>query len=964
MLANVQEKSPDLEQKTLALGRELLSNVQRNQQKLSSVRKNFSDRLMDWAMSDPQFKTQLFRFVDVFPTLKSSIRIHEVLLEYLKQPGVVMPIGMDWGLRAGGLMKGTLAKTISTNIMRMAKTFIAGENLVEALPKLKREWDQGVAFSVDILGEACLSDVEADLYRQRYLELIEGLADEVRWWTTQPILESDHLGPIPQCNVSIKVSSLAADLKIVDFDGTIDRLYESLQPLLHAAATRDVLINFDMEQFCYKELTLALFKKCCEQIDFPAGIALQAYLRSGPEDADHLITWARQTGRQFSVRLIKGAYWDYEVIHAQQMGWPAPVWTTKADTDACFEQMTSQFIGAIPRTIDEGGVKLALGSHNARSISHARALLEHANSPPAALEFQLLEGMADGLKRALVEANQRVRTYVPLGKLIPGMAYLVRRLLENTSNESWLRDSVRDLSDDHLLAAPQFTNTGMSHRSATESSEFANEPLRDFSCADQRAAFADALEGVSLTNHHFCSLEDAEQAVSDATQVRHDWNRHPADDRASILERVAAKMKSRRDELSGSIILQSGKTWSEADADVCEAIDFCRYYAQQARQMFGGQQLERLVGESNELNYRGAGVAAVISPWNFPLAICTGMTGAALVTGNPTIVKPAEQTTETAATMCELFWESGVPKSVLHFLPGEGETVGDFLVRDPRVSLIAFTGSRDVGFEILRVAGDMQVEQPGVKKVVCEMGGKNAIIIDDTADLDEAVAGVAHSAFGFAGQKCSACSRAIVVADVYDAFLHRLTEMTRSLVVGDPRDPATDVGPVIDQQAADKIRRCIQIGRRENRLVLAKHVSDGVRQSLERPLIGPHIFTDVQPHDFLAREEIFGPVLAVIRADTFPQALNIANNSVYRLTGAVFSRSPANLTLATQEFQVGNLYLNRESTGAIVGRQAFGGFGHSGTGTKAGGPGYLQHFVNPVVVTENTMRCGFAPDLL
>jgi RHH-type proline utilization regulon transcriptional repressor/proline dehydrogenase/delta 1-pyrroline-5-carboxylate dehydrogenase len=341
------------------------------------------------------------------------------------------------------------------------------------------------------------------------------------------------------------------------------------------------------------------------------------------------------------------------------------------------------------------------------------------------------------------------------------------------------------------------------------------------------------------------------------------------------------------------------------------------------------------------------------------------MTTAALVTGNTVIVKPAEQTPGIAKALCDILWEAGAPRNVLQFLPGDGGIVGALLVRDPRVALIAFTGSKAVGLDILRAAGVTMDDQPHVKRVICEMGGKNAIIVDDSADLDEAVIGVRDAAFGYSGQKCSACSRAIVLNNIHDAFLDRLVESTKALVIGDPLKPATDVGPVIDADAAQKIRSYIEIGRTEGREALAMPVPDGLpTDTAALPYVAPHIFSDIKPHHRLANEEIFGPVLAVIRANSFDEALTIANATDYKLTGGVYSRTPAHLEQAKREFRVGNLYLNRPNTGALVGRQPFGGFGLSGTGTKAGGDHYLLNFVEPRTVTENTMRRGFAPDLM
>ncbi len=376
-----------------------------------------------------------------------------------------------------------------------------------------------------------------------------------------------------------------------------------------------------------------------------------------------------------------------------------------------------------------------------------------------------------------------------------------------------------------------------------------------------------------------------------------------------------------------------------------------------------------LPGELNHLTHIPRGPALIIAPWNFPLAILTGMTVAALVTGNTVLMKPAEQSPAIARALAETLWSAGVPRSVLHFLPASGETVAAPLVRDPRIALIAFTGSKAVGLDILRAAATTAPDQSNLKRIILEMGGKNAIIVDSSADLDEAVAGVRHSAFSYAGQKCSACSRCIVLSDIYDLFLSRLVAATASLTLGHPADPATDIPPVIDAEAAAKIRRYIEIGQRDatqaypppNASASAPHSEFAIRTS-DFPLIPPHIFTNVPLTSPLATDEIFGPVLAIFRAASFDEALALANASPYKLTGGIYSRTPSHLAKARTDFRVGNLYLNRPITGALVARQPFGGFGLSGLGSKAGGPHYLLHFLDPVATTENTLRHGFAPD--
>ncbi len=994
------------------IGEQMLTLARAHKSGLLSAR-FYSDALMNWSMKDPNFKVQLFRFVDAFPMLKTSDEVFDHLKDYLSQPGVTVPGPIELALKAGGIAKGLATSQISRQITGMAGKFIAGTDAASAVPNLNQLWNDGIAFSVDLLGEACLSDAEADHYQAKYLDLINNLPEQVAAWKPSPRLESDHLGPIPRTNVSIKISALSARCDPIDPAGSIADLMKRLGPILEAAAAKGgggVFVNFDMEQQSLKDLTLDLFMRCREKYEFQAGLAMQAYLRSGEDDARRICDWAKRTGKTVTVRLVKGAYWDYQVIHAEQMGWPCPVWTSKRETDACFERMTEIFLDATPRKAGEPGVKLALGSHNVRSIAAALAAAERRGLPHAAMELQMLHGMADQLKYAVVEmpgGGLRIREYVPVGEMIPGMAYLVRRLLENTSNESWLRAGFLDNADPaKLLASPHadpHARNGQVQgadragiplegggRSAGldplrhalspavqglgDSRPFFNEPMRDFSDRAQHAAFARAIAGATVPKvANDRTPEDGARMIDEALGVFEAWRDAPAMARADVLVRAAAAMRARRDELSGVMIKEAGKTWREADADVCEAIDFCEYYARLAVPLFERKRLGRFIGELDEVWYQPRGVAVVIAPWNFPLAILTGMTVAALVTGNTVVMKPAEQAPGIAKALFDIVQaalkQASQPGEVLRFCPGVGETTGAALVKDPRVALIAFTGSKAVGLWINQQAAITQPEQTHVKRVICEMGGKNALIIDTSADHDEAVLAARQSAFGFQGQKCSACSRLIVVdaegpqGPSITHFTDRLVQATRALMIGDPLLPGTDVGPVIDAEAKQKILGFIERAKTSGLKAEGLPLPDGLEARTGRPYVAPTIFPRVPREHDLAREEIFGPVLAVIHARTFEEALEIANSSPYKLTGGVFSRKPSHLEQAKLQFRVGNLYLNRGITGALVARQPFGGFGMSGVGSKAGGADYLLQFVEPRASCENTLRRGFAPEL-
>lgn len=450
------------------------------------------------------------------------------------------------------------------------------------------------------------------------------------------------------------------------------------------------------------------------------------------------------------------------------------------------------------------------------------------------------------------------------------------------------------------------------------------------------------------------SIEQAEQAMQAAKAAFPGWRQTPVKQRAGILRQAADLMEQRRAELAAWIVLEVGKPVKEADAEVTEAIDFCRYYAEEMERLEQGVNYD-IAGETNRYIYRPRGIAVVISPWNFPLAIACGMTVAALVTGNCTLLKPAEVSSVIAAKLAEILVAAGIPKGVFQYVPGIGSQVGAYLVNHPDTHVIAFTGSQEVGCRIYAEAAILKPGQKHMKRVIAEMGGKNTIIVDESADLDQAVFGVVQSAYGYSGQKCSACSRVVVLEPIYDTFLQRLVEATKSLNIGETELPSTQVGPVIDANARDRIREYIEKGKAEAKVALE------LTAPTQGYFIGPVIFSDVPPDGIIAQQEIFGPVLAVIRAQDFPSALAVANGTNYALTGGLYSRTPAHIQQAQQEFEVGNLYINRNITGAIVARQPFGGFKLSGVGSKAGGPDYLLQFLEPRTITENIQRQGFAP---
>jgi RHH-type transcriptional regulator, proline utilization regulon repressor / proline dehydrogenase / delta 1-pyrroline-5-carboxylate dehydrogenase len=463
--------------------------------------------------------------------------------------------------------------------------------------------------------------------------------------------------------------------------------------------------------------------------------------------------------------------------------------------------------------------------------------------------------------------------------------------------------------------------------------------------------------GLTLGAVAFAGKGDVTAAITSLNEGLEAWMTTPVEVRSAMLHRIADIMTEKKLFLTSLIILEAGKPWKDADGDIAEAIDFCRYYADMATFLLNETVLESPFGEQNRLFYQAKGKAAVISPWNFPLAIACGMTVSALVAGNPVILKPAEQSSIIAYEFAKIVLEAGVPTNAFSFLPGRGEIVGQLLVESPDIDLICFTGSREVGLSIQRTAAEIRPGQRGIKRVISELGGKNAIVIDEDADLDEAIKGIIYSAFGYSGQKCSACSRLIIIKSIYEHVLERLVAATSDILIGDASAGPTLVGPVIDEEAHSRLLKTISDASRRLKLAYKGTVPSSGN------FVPPTIFRDVPEDDFIWKNELFGPVLACAAANSFTDAIRMATSSEYALTGAVFSRNPENLTYAQSHFRVGNLYLNRGCTGSLVARQPFGGFKFSGVGSKAGGPDYLLQLVDPRVVTENTMRRGFTPEL-
>ena len=992
-------------------GMQIFDLVDRHPESIFS-KAGFYQRMMEFSMRDEHFKVQMFRFVDVLASLRRGSDIVQHLDEYFADVRNGYAPLIRTGVSLARIVPIISGKFLRWNVSGMARQFIAGRSPEDVMKTLRKKRRQGIGFTVDLLGEAVVSEEEAAEYMGRCQELLEHLARETRGWT-DPLGKNSELFPV--VNVSVKISALYSQMNPADPADAIAHLAPRLRPILRRAKELGAFINFDMESYAHKNATLELFRTLFTEPEFRdwphAGIVIQAYLRDAETDLRDLIAWGRARGTPFTVRLVKGAYWDYEKIKSTQNGWLIPVWLQKPESDANFERLTRILLE------NESIVTSAFGSHNVRSIAYAQALAEELRIDRTRFEFQLLYGMAGPIKRALVDMGYRVREYSPVGELLPGMSYLVRRLLENTSNEGFLRAKFSEhVSATQLLRDPGELVNGVvpaagrgglagDTPASTGASDFSrngatletppgdtykNASLVNFvypECQEKmrtalrevRARFGQkhplVIDGKEIWTDKLlksvnpsapdeiigyvaeAGIPETERAVKAARRAFETWARTPVEERCRLLERAAVILDRRRFELSAVEVFEVGKAWAEADGDIREAMDFCLFYAHQMRLIGYPRLTQNVPGEESYQHYWPRGVALVIAPWNFPVAILCGMVTAALVTGNAVIMKPAEPSAILGSLLMEVFQEAGVPPGVLNCLHGRGSVIGAYLVDHPDVEMIAFTGSREVGLRIWESAGKTRPDQRELKRVVCEMGGKNAVIVDSDADLDETIVDTIYSAFGYQGQKCSACSRLIALEENYERVMHRLLAAAASLRVGNPEQPGITVGPVIDETAYHRIQEIIEKGKTEATLAFqATNIPD------KGYFIPPTIFTDVKPEMTLSQCEIFGPVLSVLKARDLDDAIRIANDTDYALTAGFFSRSPANIERVKAELVAGNVYVNRSCTGAVVGRHPFGGFKMSGGGTKAGGNDYLLNFLVPRVVTENIMRHGFAPE--
>jgi len=845
--------------------------------------------------------------------------------------------------------------------------FVLGETMAEALRESAAYGKRGYRFSFDILGEGARSDAQALGYVASYRDGIALIGKSIPENT--PLFEAP--------GISVKLSALHPRYTLPQRDRVMNELLPRLKEILAHAKRAGITVAIDAEESSRLDIELILFETLLEDPAFNGwngiGFVVQAYQKRAPHVIGWIASLAKKHRRIIPVRLVKGAYWDSEIKWAQLLGLPSyPVFTRKEHTDvsylACAESLLAHPDVFYPQ----------FATHNARTIASIMVLAETRGWKKGAYEFQRLHGMGEALHDLIVK-DAPSRIYAPVGAHKDLLAYLIRRLLENGANSSFVHLLMdENKTDAEILADPM----AATKKHATFSPPVLplppalygtrkNSTGMDFGNAAQLTSL---LKQLTFTPCEVADMTTAQldRALASAQKAFPTWAKTPADERAKILERAGDLIETHAAELIALCGLEAKKTLADSVAEVREAADYCRYYAAQARRLFAPQMLAGPAGESNSLSLHPRGVFACISPWNFPLAIFIGQITAALTTGNAVIAKPAEQTPAIAARAVSLFYEAGIPREVLQLAPGSGETMGAALVSDRRIAGVVFTGGTDTAQHIQKT---LAARGGPIIPLIAETGGQNCMVVDSSALIEQAVDDIILSAFGSAGQRCSSLRVLFVQEDIADPLLALLAGAMQELKLGDPLDPATDIGPVIDEAAQAALLAHIDHMKKSARLIAASPLPGPPPQAGEgaittaSPLpergrdregafVAPHAF-EIKNISELTREH-FGPILHVIRFknDALPQVIDAVNSTGYGLTFGVHSRIDAHVKLLTSGVHAGNIYVNRSMIGATVGVQPFGGVGLSGSGPKAGGPHYLLRFVAERTTTINTAAIG------
>ncbi|MFC2087527.1 bifunctional proline dehydrogenase/L-glutamate gamma-semialdehyde dehydrogenase, partial [Bacteroidota bacterium] len=980
---------------------ELLGKMKKETKRLlvriHQYRPSFFERVSDWGLSlTAQYeliRVHLLKFIAILPSLDHDVKgteVKRILLESLRRllsdskkirssktsvkriPARYIVLFRIMYVSSTLVPKKLLAWLVRKGIRFMARRFIAGESIELARKTIKELGDSNRDVTLDRLGELVVSEKEADRYLEGVLELIRGFSLHYK-------KGGKNASGIYRANVSVKVSALCSQLKPEAFEYTYQKIGPRLKKILLEAKENHVFINIDAEHYHYRDVIFRVYKKLMleteELKDYDqTGVVIQAYLKDAYSHFEEILDFAKKRGNTVHVRLVKGAYWDAETIEADAHGYVAPEFLNKEETDLFFRVILMKIMENYPH------LQANIASHNFNDHVFSEILRNAKYENHPGIEHQCLHMTYEALSAGMAQLGWVVRNYIPIGSLIVGMGYLVRRIMENSSQVGVLTIMRSHKEEESLIDSSVILknkkekgllNFNLSQQNLTD--DFLNIPATRIYLEGERLHITEALEEIKKSfgkeyNNSTIELtgkleevnsssipelivgkiktatkEDAVAVVENAHEkyMEGSWAKTNWFERTTILIRAAIIMLTKRLELASLIVYEAGKTITEAIADVDEAIDFINFYARD----------EKRLSKYPDLVTRG--VICVISPWNFPIAISCGMVAAPLVAGNTVILKSAATTPLIAQRMVDIFYEAGLEPGVLTHMPGPGRIAGQVLVDHPKVAMIVFTGSKGAGTMIANKMGKRiyhnnlyNMHYPS--KAITEMGGKNAVIVTENAELDETMAGIIYSAFGHAGQKCSAASRIIVSNKVKEKLIKRLKEAVRDIEVGNAFDFQTLINPLISEKEKERLLKEVAESTEEVIKSGGKIIIDRTQEKYDNYCVGPIVYEVSKEFSLDDRtychHEFFAPVLHIIGFDTREEALSIYNSVEYGLTGGIFSQSQDDIDFFTDAMENGNIYVNRKITAARVRIEPFGGLKMSGTGPKAGSLHYVRSF--------------------
>ena len=960
------------------------------------------DGLLRWALADDAIAVQLLRFVEALPSLRDYRQVARHLAsltaEVRRQDPDAPSLGLDTGEKVG-LLGRAVAYNARRNVTRMADRFLAGESSDEIAATLTQLRGQGLVGTLLASDRPTRTPADADAVVDRLTTLLADLGEPASAWPDDAILDRTGRSPLPRLHVTVRVSSLipnaASQPLAIDRDAAIDRL----RRVLGAAAEHDAYFQLAAETRRLTPLVLKTLAAALDGLDDPPqiGLVAQACYVDAIEQCDRLLELAASQPAIRGIRLHEGAFRRSEAAEAMRQSRPSPVSLRQPETDARFETLTRTLLAA-------DGITPTIATPDLRQLVVAIQTADELGVADHDFELEMRRGVADDLARVLASRGHRVRLAMPYGDRVRGLASLARMLLTDPPSRLPLLDDPDNDADDpsedadgasdpesrlkELLMSPAALLDAcppVRERPLPSDREtFVNEPRVDWSDEASREAMLDALDYVTselggeyplvIDNKAMdgrstlisrnpsnkkevvgkvaaASPDQAREAVESAARAHETWSRRTVDERAEYLEVIAAELRNRRFELAGWLACECGLTWADADAEVCDAIDGCRFFAREARRLDAVEAVD-LAGEENETEYRSRGVAVVVASWRRPLAGLAGMAAAALATGNTVVMNPPEQASVVAAKLLQMMRDSGLPGGVVNYVPGD-DSVAAMLVGHPQTAIVAFHGSRETASRLsVAAAGEGET----IRRFVAQIDGAGAMLVDADADIDEAAAAIVESAMARNGQAVDGCGRVVVLKSVRDALATRLTELIGQFTPAAATEAGTTLGPVASEAVYDRVSKAIKDAGDEIEFVVK-----GKNTKAAGFFVAPHLAVDVPGEHFLASASLPGPLIVLQTARTLDDAIAMMNAGPERAVAGVISRSPETLARVRREVRAGTITLNQPTAGLLVARQPFGGAAPSSDGVRSGGSDYLRQFVVPITVTANVARRGYLP---